>query len=55
MKRTVEVHCELPASDTPYVLIPATYDIGEYGSFTIRCYSDKPMELEPVSKPLGTT
>ena len=48
MTPTIDVHVELPASETPYVLIPATYDIGEYGRFTIRVYSDKQVKMAPV-------
>eukprot|EP00656_Telonema_subtile_P013146 TRINITY_DN1666_c0_g2_i2.p1 TRINITY_DN1666_c0_g2~~TRINITY_DN1666_c0_g2_i2.p1 ORF type:complete len:1006 (+),score=189.91 TRINITY_DN1666_c0_g2_i2:184-3201(+) len=49
MKRTVEHHLDLKASETPYILIASTYDVGEYGNFTIRVYSDAGVSLEPIA------
>eukprot|EP00656_Telonema_subtile_P013150 TRINITY_DN1666_c0_g3_i2.p1 TRINITY_DN1666_c0_g3~~TRINITY_DN1666_c0_g3_i2.p1 ORF type:complete len:450 (+),score=64.32 TRINITY_DN1666_c0_g3_i2:108-1457(+) len=49
MKRTVEHHLDLNASETPYILIASTYDVGEYGNFTIRVYSDTGVSLEPIA------
>ena len=47
-KRTVEVHMNITASETPYILIPATYDAGEFCDFEIRMYSDTNVVMEPI-------
>eukprot|EP00824_Muranothrix_gubernata_P001354 TRINITY_DN11523_c0_g5_i1.p1 TRINITY_DN11523_c0_g5~~TRINITY_DN11523_c0_g5_i1.p1 ORF type:complete len:773 (-),score=112.36 TRINITY_DN11523_c0_g5_i1:96-2309(-) len=42
----------LEPSDTPYVLVPCTQNVGEEGPFTIVVYTDTPIPVLPVSTEL---
>ena len=35
-------------SNTPYTLIPSTYDKGETTTFTLTIFSQKPVKLEQI-------
>ncbi|EPY20063.1 kinesin [Strigomonas culicis] len=47
------LHCRLPPSDTPYMVVPFTSQKGRQTEFALSAFSDKPIELTAVPDQLG--
>ena len=47
------LHCTLPASDTPYMVVPFTSQKGRHTSFALSAFGNHPLELTAVPEQVG--
>jgi hypothetical protein len=47
------LHCTLPASDTPYMVVPFTSQKGRHTSFALSAFGNNPIELTTVPEQVG--
>lgn len=47
------LHCTLPASDTPYIVVPFTSQKGRFTQFSLSAFGTRPIELTSVPEHVG--